>query len=362
MRTKAVNVFLVLGAVLSLGVLAIAPMDGAIAKERGEILLRYAAHASPRGTRPKMVQWWASEIEKRTNGKVKIRFFWKDALLKAGDALEGIGKGTADVGTAWGIYHKKKTPLWTVGDPPFSHSDPYAGLRAMQEMFRTFEPLKREIERWNVKFLVPFVTGLSQVGSRKKPILTPGDVKGLKIRYAGGEWAKLWKSYGAVPIKLTYGEVYEALMRGTVDATQAYVWTLQSYKLWDVIRHFTLLNAGEICSYGIVINMDKWKSLPADSQKVILQVSDEFVVNYARALLEGRERVMELAESKGVKFYRLDPAQQARWREKAKLLMEDWVKTMQAQGLPGREAQSKFLALIERFESEIAKKGYPWKR
>jgi len=172
-------------------------MGLAYAKEDKPITLRYTAHAPPKGTRPKAVMWWAEQIEKRSKGLVKIKFFWSDALLKAGDCLEGVGRGTADLGATWGIYHPAKNPLWTVGDPPFSHSDPYAALKAIQELYKTYDPMIKELEAWNVKFLAPFVTDMSQVGGSKKAMLVPDDVKGRKVRYAGGEWAKLWKACGA---------------------------------------------------------------------------------------------------------------------------------------------------------------------
>lgn len=337
-------------------------MGLAYGSEKKPIKLRYTAMAPPKGTRPNAVKWWAAEIEKRTKGAVKFEFFWSSALLKAGDAMEGIGRGTADVGSAWGIYHRAKNPLWTVADPPFSHSDPYAGLKTMQELFKSYDPMIKELEKWNVKFLAPFVTGMSQVGGNKKAMLVPDDVNGLKVRYAGGEWAKLWKACGSVPLKLTYGEVYEALMRGTADAAQCYVWTLESYKLWDVIKHFTLLNAGEICSYGIAINMDVWKSLPPEIQKTILEASDGFVEKYGRDLIEGRERVANQAEQKGVKFYELSDQQLAMWKEKAAPFMDAWVKDLSAKGLPAKETQERFLSLIKKWEAEIAEKGYPWKR
>ena len=334
----------------------------AYAKEDKPITLRYTAHASPKGTRPMAVKWWAAEIEKRSKGLVEIKFFWSDALLKAGDCLEGVGRGTADLGSTWGIYHPAKNPLWTVGDPPFSHTDPYAALKAMQELYKTYDPMIKELEAWNVKFLAPFVTDMSQVGGSKKAMLVPDDVKGRKVRYAGGEWAKLWKACGAVPLKLTYGEVYEALMRGTADATQCYLWTLESYKLWDVIKHFTLLNAGEICSYAITINMDVWKSFSPKIKKIFLEASDAYVEKYGRDLIESRARVTKLAEQKGVTFYELSSEQLNMWKRKAAPFMEGWVKKVEAKGLPGKATQDRFLSITKKWESEIAEKGYPWKR
>ena len=324
------------------------------------VVLRYAAQGAAKGIRATAVKWWASEIEKRSQGKIKFKFFWSGALLKPGDAMEGIGAGTADCGGAWGIYHPAKTPLWTVADPPFSHDDAYVGLKSMQEMFMTFQPLIREVERYNVKVLVPFVTGMTQLGTTKKPVYVPADTKGMKIRFAGGQWAKFWKSCDAVPIKLTQGEVYEALMRGTADATQSYFFILEAYKHWDVIKSYSVINAGEICSYGLAINLDRWNSFSPEIQKIFEEVGNGFVEKYAEGLIGARKKTIPTAEKKGMSFIFLDKSQRDKWLAKAKPFMDAWVKAMDGKGLPGKETQETFLKLVAKYKKQVETEGYPW--
>jgi TRAP-type C4-dicarboxylate transport system substrate-binding protein len=324
------------------------------------VVLRYAAQGAAKGIRANAVKWWASEIEKRTKGQVKFKFYWSGALLKPGDAMEGIGAGTADCGGAWGIYHPAKTPLWTVADPPFSHDNAYVGLKAMQEMFKTYKPLINELKKYNVKVLVPFVTGMTQLGTTKKEVHVPGDVEGMKIRFAGGQWAKFWKACDAVPIKLTQGEVYEALMRGTADATQSYFFILEAYKHWDVIKYYSVINAGELCSYGLAINLDRWNAFSPEIKKIFEEVGKGFVNKYAEGLIGARKRIIPLAEKKGMTFISLSDAERAKWVEKAKPFMEAWVKAMDEKGLPGKETQDTFLKLVDKYKKQVASQGYPW--
>jgi TRAP-type C4-dicarboxylate transport system substrate-binding protein len=356
------RIFLCRKTVLAAGLAMLVGVGLSPTAEAKTIVLRYAAQGAAKGIRATALKWWAAEIGKRTQGGVKIKFFWSGALLKAGDAMEGIGAGTADCGGAWGIYHPAKTPLWTVGDPPFSHDDPYVGLRAMQEMFKTYQPLIRELAKYNVKILAPFVSGMTQLGTSRKPVYVPADTNGMKIRFAGGQWARFWKSCGAVPVKLTQGEVYEGMMRGTVDGTQSYFFILEAYKHWDVLKFYTVINAGEICSYGLAINLDRWRKLPAKVRRIIQQVSDEFVVKYARGLVESRKRIIPLGKKKGMKFLFLTKDQKKQWLKKAQPFLDAWVKFMDKKGLPGQKTQATFLKLAAKYEAEVAKKGYPWGR
>ena len=324
------------------------------------LVLRYAAQGAPKGVRAEAVKWWASEIEKRSKGQVKIKFFWSGALLKPGDAMEGIGTRTADLGGAWGIYHPAKTPLWTVGDPPFSHDDPYVGLMTMKEMFQTYQPLIDELAKYKVKVLAPFVTGMTQLGTTKKEVYVPADTKGMKIRFAGGQWAKFWKSVDAVPITLTQGEVYEALMRGTADATQSYFFILEAYKHWDVIKYYSVINAGELCSYGLAINLPLWNSFSPELKKIFTEVSDEFTLRYAKGLIDIRKQIIPQAEKKGMKFLNLTPAQKAQWLTAAKPFMDAWAKAMDDKGLPGTKTQETFLSLVDKYKKQVEAQGYPW--
>lgn len=325
-------------------------------------LFRYAAHGSPKGIRADALKWWASELEKQSKGEIEIKFFWSGSLLKPGDAMEGIGMGTANIGGGWGIYHPSKTPLWTVADPPFSHSDPYVGLKTMQELYKNYQPMIDELAQYNVKLLAPFGSGMSQLGTRKgvDPILLPSDAKGKKIRFAGGQWAKLWQLCESVPVKLTQGEVYEGMMRGTVDATQSYFFILEAYKHWDVITNYSVVDAGQLCSYGIVVNLDDWKGLSPELQNVFTKVSDAFLERYAKALIENRARIQTLAEQKGVVFHNLTVQQREAWMEKASPLMDQWAEDMDNKGFAGSKTQQKFIELREKYAKQVAENGYPW--
>jgi TRAP-type C4-dicarboxylate transport system substrate-binding protein len=219
-----------------------------------------------------------------------------------------------------------------------------------------------ELKKYNVKLLAPFVTDMTQIGmiKKSKPVLVPDDAKGLKIRFAGGMWAKFWKECGAVPVKMTYGEVYEGLMRGTIDGAQCYVWTQEAYKLEDVVKHFTFINAGEICSYGIVINLDDWNAFSPKMQKIITEVSDEFVEHYAEALQKNNARIIQMSKDKGVTFYELNEQQKMAWKKKAQPFMQRWVDEKEAKGLPGKKTQDLFLKLVDKYQKQIDARGYPW--
>src|SRR5690606_11978779 len=128
--------------------------------------------------------WWAEEIEKRSNGEVKIEIFWNQALTKGKDTLRAVGTGLADIGTIMGIYNPAEVPVWNYGSLPFVSDDVWVTLRTWQELQRTMPELKEEMTRNNVYMLKNYTTGPSDILT-KFPVKTVDDLKGKKIRASG---------------------------------------------------------------------------------------------------------------------------------------------------------------------------------
>jgi TRAP-type transport system periplasmic protein len=127
-----------------------------------------------------------------------------------------------------------------------------------------------------------------------------------------------------------------------------------------VIKYYSVINAGELCSYGLAINMDRWNALSPEIQKIFEEVGNGFVEKYAEGLIGARTKVIPKAEKKGMKFISLTESERAKWLKKAKPFMEAWVKSMDKKGLPGKETQDTFLKLVDKYNKQVASQGYPW--
>ena len=77
--------------------------------------LRFTDIGPPRGPRAKSLMWWAGELEKRSNGQIKIKFFWSQSLVKGKATLKAVGSGLADMGTVMGLYTPADLPIWRRG-------------------------------------------------------------------------------------------------------------------------------------------------------------------------------------------------------------------------------------------------------
>jgi TRAP-type C4-dicarboxylate transport system substrate-binding protein len=110
------------------------------------------------------------------------------------------------------------------------------------------------------------------------------------------------------------------------------------------------------------MNLDRWKALPPDVQKRVLEVSNEFPNYLSHLMMTSEEKILEEFKSAGVSVYALSPADKEKLRAVGKEVTEMWVKETGEKGLSGAEALHFLLDAETRVEAEVKTKGYPWAR
>ena len=99
-------------------------------------------------------EWWAKEVEKQTQGEVTFEILWGGPLGSFKEALDGVSKGIFDMAMILPTYTPSKLPLWTAFECPFLSSSMWSFSRALADM-KDLPVLKKEIEQWNVKVIIP---------------------------------------------------------------------------------------------------------------------------------------------------------------------------------------------------------------
>jgi TRAP-type transport system periplasmic protein len=324
-------------------------------------VLKYSDLGPPRGPRAESLIWWGQEIERRTNGRVKVEFHWNGSLAKGPDTLRVVGAGLVETGSIIGIYAPVDLPVWNLANNPHVPPDPWVGMRTWHEMRQTVPELAREAADQGVRILMNFTTGPVNILS-KNPVLSERDLKGKKIRSAGG-WTPLLKSMGALTDNLSYDEVYEALEKGTIEGSINFIPFVKSYKHYELAGHITEARLGQVLGYGAGINLKLWNSMPEEIRAAITEVSEAFIDRYARAYLEQEEKTKQdlIAgiDGKRVQFHKLSDEERNRWLAKS-TFVDDWVKRVGAQGIDSRKIVDTLGRIREKYEAELAAKGYPW--
>jgi TRAP-type C4-dicarboxylate transport system substrate-binding protein len=299
----------------------------------GETKLTYSIFFPPTHVQAKTGESWAKEVEKRTNGQVKITVFPGGTLTPADQCYDGVVKGISDIGMSAFAYSRGRFPLMEALDLPLGFPSGLVATRVANEFYTVMKP--KALEDVKVLYLHAHGPGLLHT---KKPVKTLEDLKGTKIRSTGFS-AKIVEALGATPVAMPQGETYESLQKGVVDGTFGPIEVLKGWKQAEVIKSTTdCRDVGYTTVFFVVMNLKKWNALPKDTQKIIEDVSKEWIDVHGKAWdssdAEGRAFTLSL----GNQIINLSAAESARWKKAVKPTIDEYIKNTDAKGLPGKKA------------------------
>jgi TRAP-type C4-dicarboxylate transport system substrate-binding protein len=142
--------------------------------------------------------------------------------------------------------------------------------------------------------------------TKDKPVRTPDDLLGMKIRVMSSPTAiAMVEAMGASPTAIDWGELYSALQQGTADGAENNPPSFTSSKHYEVCKHFTL-DAHTRIPDMLIISTKTWKKLNRNERKWIQQAADESSVFQRQLWQEETVKALELAKAEGVEIYEVD--------------------------------------------------------
>ena len=211
--------------------------------------------------------FWNDTIPKASGGKLTVELTTHNQMsLGLGEIYPLLGQGVYDVAMTVADYAVSDAPELEGLDVPL------LALTAdeAKSMVEAARPMVNDIykDRFNSQVLaiVPYPP---QVVFCNKDIAGLDDLKGLKVRASGRMTAKLLDALGAEGVNVSFGEVPGALQNGVVDCAVTGAGSGYSAGWWEVSTHLLPIPLGGWDSVVTAMNMDKWNSLDADTQKTI---------------------------------------------------------------------------------------------
>ena len=346
MKTKGFR-FIALSLILAVGMI----LPAWTQTEAAEALVKelsFACMQSPKGLVSEMyIMGWARDVEKATDGRIKVTIYWSQTLGKASEQYNTVVKGVADVAYGYQAWTTGRFPLTSGLELPFLFPSGVAASRAAWEMYSTTKYLKPEYE--DVKVLGLSAMDPKSIFLGKKPVHSLKDLKGMKIRCQGLAETKTIELLGAVPVAFPITEVYTALERGTVDGTLIAAAPIYSFRFDQVLKYATEVGLG--CgTFFMIMNRKTWDSLPPDIQKSIDEISGLRISEIGGKVfdLESAEAFKLLTE-RGIERYRLPPEELKRWKDAVAPIRDWWVGETQAKRLPAKEVLGEILRLSEKY-------------
>jgi len=294
---------------------------------------------------------WGDWLEERTGNKIKFEWYWAQSLAKARDNVDATKGGLADMSTNSSFgYHKSLFPIWQFSELLFlGPADHGAHAWTVKELYETIPVLREELDKAGLK-IIGIVGAHATHFMSRKPIRKLEDFKGLRIRAFGpmGDWLK---SVGSAPVGLTIYETYEAMQKGTVDATQTYMYINVPYKLHEVSKYAIVPGIQNI-TVSMFMNKDLWEKLPKDVKEVF---EKEAWTKLCELAIKGydddyNKSAAEL-KANGIEFIEIPRAEMARWRKSAQEpVIDKWLDNMKKMGVDGQMILDKYDEVYKKYE------------
>ncbi len=319
--------------ILGVATLCAFAFEGSVLAQTKPIELTYSIFFPAPHKNTVLATQWAEEINKRTNGRVKITMFPGGTLTPADKCYDGVVKGLSDIGMSVVSYTRGRFPLTEVIDLPLGYKNGLAATKLINAYYKKFKP--KEFDDTKVLYLHAHGPGILHT---KKPVKSLEDLKGMKIR-STGTVAKIVSALGAAPVAMPMPETYDALQKGIAEGVMCPIEALEGWKLGEVVSS-TTLNYGSAytIAFFVVMNKEKWNSLPPDIQKVFEEVSEEWIEKTGKSWDEIDQSGMEFVKKRGNTIIALTKEEDERWVKAVRPVLDEYVKAMKEKGLPGEEA------------------------
>jgi len=287
-----------------------------------------------------VLQGWANEAEKITNGRVKFQMLPKHPSAPPG-TFDAVREGLVDLSYVTASYTPARhimpmlPELPGAGDTALVNSVAYSRIH--------WKHLHKVGEYKGVKLLGVFTHGPGQMFT-KRPVHNINDVQGLKIRTGGGVAEAVAKALGTSAFVKPAPESYELLKSGVADGVFFPMESIISFKLDTVLEQATLFPGGMYSSaFGFFMNEEKWNKLPKQDQDALDKISGEWIARHAgQSWDEADKKGLEVLKKSGVRIVSADPAFVAEVKKRSAPIIEDWIQKASAKGVDAAKILAEF--------------------
>lgn len=268
-------------------------------------------------------QAWADSIAKDSNGTIKFTFFPSSQLGATKDAYDITANNVAEISWNTPDYQPGRFPIVSLANAPFMMTNGIGGSAAVDDWYKRYAA--REMKE--VKVLITHVHAPGSFHFAKPNLKTAADIKGLKIRSAGGMISKWVSALGGANVQIPAPESRDAVVKGLVDGTTLPFGTLVAFKIAPATPYH-VDDRFYVTVFNIVMNTSVYDSMSAAQKAVIdAHTTPQWAekIGAAWANFEEGQREVLRKDPKHT-FYELTAAERKAWIDSAKFLIADWEK------------------------------------
>lgn len=312
------------------------------------ITLRFADwQARSHYTVPNMAEPFMEKATELSDGRIKFEYFPGEQLGKAKDALSLLQNGVADIANISPAYISDKFSLSSVAELPAMFGSSCEGTDAFMQVGTGDGVLaQEEFGPLGIKVLAGTTYAPYKVVTVSQMVDEVSDLKGLKLRTAGGAMDMTAQQVEAVSVRMPGPDVLASLSRGTLDGA---LWPLLSVTPFDLqteLKHMTTdVSMGSFVTV-YAISDASWDKLDDAAKEVLKEAGEYAAKNHCNYVDTAEERVIAELEGMGMAPNTMKEGELNALSHKLSAVQETWAATLNERGRPGTEVLEAFKAAL----------------
>jgi tripartite ATP-independent transporter DctP family solute receptor len=249
----------------------------------------------------------AAAIKAETNGRFDLQIFPSSQLGSDTDTLSQVRSGGVEFFTLSGLILSTLVPAASINGIGFAFPDYATVWKAMDGELGAY--VRQQIAKANLVAMDKiWDNGFRQTTSSTKPINTPDDLKGFKIRVPVSPlWTSMYKAFESAPTSINFNEVYTALQTKVVDGQENPLAIISTAKLHEVQKYCSLTNH-MWDGFWFLANRRAWERLPEDVRAIVAKHINAAGVKEREDVAKLNGNLQQELAAKGMVFNQPDPA------------------------------------------------------
>jgi len=248
--------------------------------------------------------YMADLVESRSRGRVRIDVYPSEQLGNERELLELLQVGAVGIAKVGGLVLENFHPSVGVFNLPYLFQDEETFWQVLEGDIGT--TLLRELESYGFKGLCYYDSGSRSFYTRDRPIETPDDLRGLKIRVPNSATAiEMIRQLGGSATPIAFGELYSALQQGIVDGAENNPPSFYTSRHFEVCRFYALDQHTRVPDF-LLMSLEIWRRLPPDIRQLIQEAAQDSVPYQRQRWADSVAKIMTELETAGVRVFTPD--------------------------------------------------------
>lgn len=263
-------------------------------------------------------------VEERSGGAHTVEVYPNGSLVSGNDRveLEMAQAGAVDIIMKSTPWLSQLNPDFMVVSMPWIFPDADAAMAVMDG--EVGSKLSSKLESQGIRALSWGSGGFFQLYSNPGPIATTADISGVKIRTPGLDlYIDSWKSVGAVPVAMSFAEVFSALQAGAIDGGISPIPLIYSSRFYEVSKNIAKINFS-FEAVGMLASNVFWNRLSAEDKALVEQAAKDAMIYQREVAAEEEEKLAALMEEAGVTIQTPTPEALADFKSKVAPVFDEY--------------------------------------